>query len=64
MRDMALDHPDMKAAFPDTLENAAAARFSQTLERAMDFLHGGRLQGDDRSHVVHDTRIAEHALDA
>ena len=30
---------------------------------AADLLHGGCLQSDDRRHVVHHARVAEHALD-
>ena len=64
VRDVAFDHPDMEAAFLDSLEDVVAARCGQAPKRTVNLLHGGGLQGNDRRHVVHDTGVAKHALDA
>ena len=62
VRDVALDHPDLKAPFPHPLQHGLAARFGQAAKGAVDLLLGGGLQRDDRRHVVHHARIPEHAL--
>ena len=63
VRDMAFHHPDLQAALPDAQEHFIAARCGQAAEGTADILHRGGLQGDDRGHVVHGPRIAEHTLD-
>ena len=50
--------------FLDSFEDFVTARCGQAPKHAVDLLDGGGLQGDDRRHVVHDTRVAKHALDA
>ena len=62
MRDMAFDYPNMEPAVLCTLEHVVTPRYGQASKHALDLLHGGCLQRDDRGQVVHDTRIAKHAL--
>ena len=62
MRDMAFDYQNMEPNVLCTLEHVVTPRCGQAPKHALDLLHGGCLQSDDRRQVVHDTRIAKHAL--
>ena len=62
MRDVALYHPDPEAAFLDALQDILATRCGQGSKGTLDVFHRGRLQGNDRSDVVHHPRVAEHAF--